>query len=86
MDPQPVSPTCGSGSHWVAARRIRQEYNIFTVVERASHPAESGKLAARYILVEIAEACRREAAQSGSYPEVLLRWFGFLAEGFLYGS
>ena len=30
MVPQPVSPTCGSGSCWLLARRILQEYDAFT--------------------------------------------------------
>ena len=34
---------------------------ISTVNEPALNPAESGKLAARHNLVEIADACRREA-------------------------
>ncbi len=34
---------------------------MFTVVELAAHPVESGNLAARHNLVEIAEACRRES-------------------------
>ena len=40
--------------------------------ELAVNPAESGKLAARYSLVEIAEASWREAAKSGRYPERLV--------------
>ena len=43
----------------VAARSILQEYDAFTV-ELATHPAESGKLAAGHNLVEIAKACGRE--------------------------
>ena len=35
--------------------------DLTTVVEQAVHPAESEMLAARHNLVEIAEACRREA-------------------------
>ena len=45
----------------VAARPILQEYDASTVDVLASHPAESGKLAAWYNLVEIAEASRKEA-------------------------
>ena len=41
------------------ARPILQEYDAFTV-ELAVNPAEFGNLAARYNLVGIAEACRRE--------------------------
>ena len=36
-------------------------YDMSAVDELAPHPAESRKLAARHILVGIAEACRREA-------------------------
>ncbi len=46
---------------WLLVRPILQEYDAFTV-ELASHHAEFGKLAARHNFVEIAEACRREAA------------------------
>ena len=46
------------------ARPILQEYDAFTVDELAMNPAESGKLAARQNLVEIAEACWREAKYS----------------------
>ena len=42
-------------------RPILQEYDASTVDEAGRNPAESGKLAARHYLVEIAEACRREA-------------------------
>ena len=43
------------------ARPILQEYDASTVDELGVNPAEFGNLAARHILVEIAEACRREA-------------------------
>ena len=43
------------------ARPIPQEYDAFAVEELARNPSEFGKLAARYNLVEIAEACRMEA-------------------------
>ncbi len=43
------------------ASPILQEYDGSTVDEVAMHPAEFEKLAARHNLVEIAEACRREA-------------------------
>ena len=36
------------------------------------NPGEFVKLAARHNLVEIADACRREAAKSGRYPERLV--------------
>ena len=35
-----------------------------STVEQVMHPAEFGKLAARHNLVEIAEACRKEAKYS----------------------
>ncbi len=41
--------------------RCRWSTTLSTVKELAAYPADSGKLAARYNLVEIAEACRREA-------------------------
>ncbi len=43
------------------------------------HPAESGKLAARHILVEIAEACWREAAKSGPYPNRFVRRYFYFS-------
>ena len=39
------------------------------------NPAELGNLAARHNLVEIDEACRREVAKSGSYPDRIVRQF-----------
>ena len=49
-----------------------------STVELATNPAESGKLAASHNLVEIAEACRREAdaylAVSGQPVESDSRW------------
>ena len=51
----------GLGKRLVAARPILQEYDASTVVELGRHPAEFGKLAARHNLVEIAEACPKEA-------------------------
>ena len=51
------------------ASPILQEYDASTVFGIAMNPAESGKLAARHNLVEIAEACRREA--------VAWQWMGF---------
>ena len=43
------------------ARPILQEYDASTVDEVAVNPAEFGNLAARHNLVEIEEACRKEA-------------------------
>jgi len=57
MDRKP----CGGGRRWSLARPIPQEYDAFTVDVIGMHPAESGNLAARHNLVEIAEACRRGA-------------------------
>ncbi len=37
--------------------------------------AESGKLAARHNLVEIAEACWRGPAKSGHYPDRIVRCY-----------
>ena len=53
----------------VAAARLQaspipQEYDAFTVDGIGVNPAEFGNLAARYNLVEIVEACRREAEYS----------------------
>ncbi len=46
------------------ASPIPQEYDASTVDELGVNPAESEKLAARHNLVEIAEACRKEAKYS----------------------
>ena len=43
------------------ARPILQEYDAYTVDELGMNSAEFGKLAARYNLVEIAEASWKEA-------------------------
>ena len=51
------------------ARPILQEYDAFTVDEVDVHPAEFGKLAAWHKLVEIAEACRREAGVGKMEPQ-----------------
>ena len=61
MDPHPVSPTCGNRRCWLLASPIPQEYDVSTVEELAENPASVRNLAARHILVEITEACRKEA-------------------------
>jgi hypothetical protein len=68
-----VSALTTSQRHCRACHRPFAVEDIFTVDELVLNPAESGKLAARYNLVEIAEAYRREAAKSGSYPDRLVR-------------
>ncbi len=53
------------------ARPILQEYDLSTVDVLAVNHAEFGNLAARHNLVEVAEACRKESARSGTQPIAL---------------
>ena len=61
-----------------AASPILQEYDASTVFGIAMNPAESGKIAARHNLVEIAEACRKEYSQATvGGKRTLAQWMGF---------
>ena len=67
MDPTSARQPSGLGSLRLGKRlgcwlvRSCRSTTLSTVVERAMHPAEFEKQAARHILVEIVGACRKEA-------------------------